>query len=202
MKLQHFLTGIAAALLVAFASAPARSSPVTYTLNPAVMAQFSSTTIEDVSATSVTQTDTITGTFTYDPSNSHNNSADLDVTGPVVPGDYYLQSFTDDGQMLNATTGAGGCSVPGESCLTMTFASPLSPPMSGSTHVTGFTLTNTLNITFTATNVTGAVTPVPAPVPTVPAPAALVLLVVGLFLLSRWGTGQNRHPDPDRQGAA
>jgi hypothetical protein len=78
----------------------------------------------------------------------------------------------------------------------MTFASALSPPMLGSTRVTGFTLSNTLNITLTATNVAGAVTRVPAPVPTVPAPAALVLLVVGLFLLSRWGTGQNRNPDP------
>jgi hypothetical protein len=56
-------------------------------------------------------------------------------------------------------------------------------------------LSDTLTITFTATNVTGAVTPVPAPVPTVPAPVALVLLVVGLFLLSRLRTGQNRHPD-------
>jgi len=168
-----------------------------------LMGQFSSTTTEDVSTTSVTQTDTITGTFTYDPSNSHNNSADLDVTGPVLPGDYYLQSFTGDGQMLNATTGGfGGCPAAGESCLTMTFASLLRPPMLGSNPVTGFTLSNTLTITFTATNLTGAVTPVPAPVPTVPAPAALVLLVVGLFLLSRWGTGQNRHPDTDRQGAA
>jgi hypothetical protein len=189
---------VAAALVMAAAPTPVRASPVTdtpapggvtYTLNPEVMAVFPMATTGAV--------DTITGTFTYDLSNPANNSADLEVSGPVLPGDYYLQSFSPDGTAINATTGVG-CPNP-DLCLTMTFQQPLSP----------FTLSQVMSITLssstatlTTTQVAGAATPVAVPVPTVSTPATLALLVVGFFLLSRWATRRDRHPDPDRQGVA
>ena len=60
------------------ALSPANASPITYDLI-GVSANFAPNS-----------TDTLTGTFTFDPSTDITNSANIEVSGPVIPGDYTL----------------------------------------------------------------------------------------------------------------
>ena len=60
------------------ALSPANASPITYDLI-GVSANFAPNS-----------TDTLTGTFTFDPSTDITDSANIEVSGPVIPGDYTL----------------------------------------------------------------------------------------------------------------
>jgi hypothetical protein len=162
------LLGAIVVAVSAYLAAPttAAAMPTTYALS-GVTASFGSS-----------GTDTITGTFTFDPSNPANDSVDFEVSGPILPGDYYLQSFIDS-RAINATTGVG-CSVSGtDSCMSIIFQLSFSPFLNLNSVMLPFTM-STVGAVNIASAVSGAATPAPEP-------ASLVLLggAVGLFFLTR-----------------
>jgi hypothetical protein len=86
--LETNLLGLCVAMVLAAPAilttpSPATAAPITYDFSPSVMAVFPTVPAE---------TDTISGTFTLDPTGSPFgptlNSVDLTVTGPVHPGTY------------------------------------------------------------------------------------------------------------------
>lgn len=156
------LTALAAAAACLIAPTPAAATPITYTLS-------------GVTATFVPfGTDTLTGSFSFDPSTITLDSEDITVTGPFQPGNY---NITQSASPSSISAYNNGLTV----LMEIGFASNLGTTSDSITSVIFF---GSIIGTSGSSSVTGSAVPASN---AVPEPASLALLggALGLFLLTR-----------------